>query len=167
MSFECPRGFRLKTTYTFSVKKVFKERLLPLFKMPVFWVVTFLGNGFVIGGAFTLYYLEFGHHAKPLSLLDCLSWSVGLVTTIGYGELIPVTDLGKCLGIIMMIGGTLFLWSYMGLFVGVLLAPDIALIEREIKGIKRETNSDERRLSDLARQVDQLQSKVDLLIKHQ
>jgi Ion channel len=146
--------------------KIILGRLIPLVKMPVFWLISLLGNGFVAFGAVVLFYLEHDHQVKPLTLLDCVSWSVGLVTTIGYGDLIPGTDGGKILGIVMMIGGTLFLWSYMALFVGVLLAPDISLIESEIKGIKRETNLDEKKIRELHLQVASLQEKMDLVLKH-
>ena len=148
----------------FDIVKIVALRLKPLIGMPVFWLLTLLGNGFVTFGALLLLYIEKGHHDKPLTLLDCVSWSVGLVTTIGYGDLIPLTGEGKLLGIVMMIGGTLFLWSYMALFVSILLAPDISLIESGIKGIKRETNLDEKRLKELATQMDALQLKMDAIL---
>jgi Ion channel len=147
-----------------DIVKIVILRLKPLIGMPVFWLLTLMGNGFVALGAVVLLNLEAGHHEKPLTLLDCVSWSVGLVTTIGYGDLIPMTDGGKLLGIVMMIGGTLFLWCYMGLFVSILLAPDISLIESQIKGIKRETDLDEKKLKELTTQMDSLQLKMDSLL---
>ena len=148
----------------FDIVKILALRLKPLIGMPVFWLLTLLGNGFVAFGAFVLFHIEAGHHDKPLTILDCVSWSVGLVTTIGYGDLVPVTEGGKLLGIVMMIGGTLFLWSYMALFVSILLAPDISLIESQIKGIKRETSMDEKKLRELSTQMDALQLKMDVLL---
>lgn len=146
-----------------NVFKVVKARLIPLIRMQAFWVVTILGNGFVIFGATSLYFLERDYHPKSFTMLDSLSWAVGLVTTIGYGDLIPVTNLGKILGIFMMIGGTLFLWSYMALLVGALLAPDISFIEREIKGIKKESNVDDKKMDEIMLKIEQLHSSIELL----
>ena len=148
----------------FDIVKVLALRLRPLASMPVFWFLSLLGNGFIAFGAIVLYHVETGHQGKPLTLLDCVSWSVGLVTTIGYGDLIPLTQEGKLLGIVMMIGGTLFLWCYMGLFVSILIAPDISLIESQIKGIKRETTLDEHRLTELAAQMNILQRKIEAVL---
>lgn len=144
-----------------TIFRVVKTRLMPLMRMQAFWVVTFLGNGFVLFGATALYFLEKEYHPKSFTMLDSLSWAVGLVTTIGYGDLIPVTNLGKILGIIMMIGGTLFLWSYMALLVGVLLSPDISLIEREIKGIKRDTSIDDKKMDEIILKIEQIHASME------
>ena len=146
-----------------SIFKVVKARLIPLLRMPAFWVVTFLGNGFVIFGATTLYFLERDYQRKSLTMLDSLSWAVGLVTTIGYADLIPVTTAGKVLGIVMMIGGTLFLWSYMAILVGALLAPDISMIEREIKGIKKESNIDDKKIDDIVLKIQLMHESIERL----
>lgn len=129
--------------------KVIGARLMPLLRMPAFWSVTFIGNGFVAAGAAGFYFFEKEAQIAPLTALDSISWSIGLVTTVGYGNLTPLTPGGKIVGIFMMLGGSLFLWSYMALLVGVLLAPDISLIERELKGIKRESSLDERKLDEV------------------
>lgn len=139
---------------------VMRTRLMPLLKMPVFWTVTFIGNGFIACGAVGLHYYEQDFQSKPLTVLDSLSWAIGLVTTVGYGDLTPVTSGGKILGIVLMIGGTLFLWSYMGLLVGVLLAPDISLIERELKGIKRESGLDEKKLDDVLAKLARIEEQI-------
>lgn len=146
-----------------NIFKIVGSRLAPLLRMQAFWVVTFLGNGFVIFGASSLYFLEKDYHPKNFSMLDSISWAVGLVTTIGYGDLIPVTNLGKLLGIVMMIGGTLFLWSYMALLVGALLAPDISLIEREIKGIKKESSVDDKKMDEIMLKIEKIYDSMEKL----
>lgn len=149
-----------RKTESRRLSQVIRARLAPLVKMPAFWAVTVIGNGFILCGATGLYYFEKGTQSKPLTELDSLSWAIGLVTTVGYGNLTPVTTEGKILGILLMIGGTLFLWSYMGLLVGVLLAPDISLIEKELKGIKRESSLDEKKLDEVIARLIQMEEQL-------
>ena len=113
-----------------------RRRLLTLFKQPVFLFFTVLGNGCIFAGALILYYFE--HEINPMAstFLDCLSWAVGTVTTIGYGGITPMTTIGKIINIFMMIGGSLFLWSYMALFVTALISPELNHVEGEIKDIE-------------------------------
>jgi len=58
------------------------------------------------------------------------------MTTIGYGTVVPVTPMGKVLSLGMMLVGSLFLWSYMALFVSVLLAPELGHLEKEMGDIE-------------------------------
>lgn len=146
-----------------QIFNVIRERLMPLIRMQAFWVVTVVGNCFVLLGAVALYFLENEQHPKPLTMLDCISWSVGLVTTIGYGDVIPITNLGKVLGIVMMIGGTLFLWSYMALLVGALFAPDISFIERQITGIKKESNLDDKKIDEIIYKIQKMEASLEHL----
>ena len=65
-------------------------------------------------------------------------WAVGMATTVGGGSIEPVTPTGKVLSIMMMMGGTLFLWSYMALFVGAFVNPELKLIEHEVADLQHE-----------------------------
>jgi hypothetical protein len=73
-----------------------------------------------------------------VQFVDSLSWAVGMVTTVGGGTVYPVTLSGKILGIFMMMGGALFLWSYMALFIGILIEPELSHIQREVDEIQHD-----------------------------
>lgn len=60
------------------------------------------------------------------------------MTTVGSGNIFPVTFAGKMIGIFMMMGGALFIWSYMALFIGILIEPELRYIEREVSEIQHE-----------------------------
>ncbi|MFN9066306.1 MAG: ion channel, partial [Bdellovibrionales bacterium] len=89
-----------------------------LFRTPIFWLLSIGGNLFMLLGAYVLRWLEGEVNPATQSLLDCFNWAVGIVTTVGASPIAPVTTNGKVLMIFMMIGGTVFLWSYMALFIG-------------------------------------------------
>jgi voltage-gated potassium channel len=139
------------------------KRIILLFKQPIFWAVTIFGNAFVLIGAILFHFIEKDQQENTITFLDSLNWAVGLVTTIGYGDIMPITSMGKVLGIVLMIGGTVFLWSYMALLVGAIVAPEMNFFEREIKDIesgieviKKETQLDDKRIDTLINKIDKL-----------
>ncbi len=123
--------------------KVVKKRITSLFRTPFFWFVTLWGNACILGGAVAFAYLESGKNAGIHGFLDCLVWAVGIVTTVGGGGLNPVTPAGKILCILMMMGGALFLWSYMALFVGAFVNPELKDIEQGISELQHDMEEGE------------------------
>lgn len=113
------------------------RRFYALFKQPFFILFTLWGNGCIFLGASVFYHLESGVNPHIQTFIDSLAWAVGTVTTIGYGGITPVTFAGKILDIFMMMGGSLFLWSYMALFVSALVSPELSTVEHEIKDLEQ------------------------------
>jgi hypothetical protein len=111
------------------------KRLRTLARTPLFWAITLWGNACVLGGAALFHHFESGVNPHVGGFIDSLGWSVGVATTVG-GPLGPVTLQGKVLAIVMMMGGALFLWSYMALFVGALVEPELERIERDVSGLR-------------------------------
>lgn len=60
----------------------------------------------IVGGAFFMYQIESPHPDSDIkTLFDAFWWASSTVTTVGYGDTIPVTELGKAFGIIYMFFG--------------------------------------------------------------
>jgi len=60
----------------------------------------------VIFGAMVMFYLESGHPDSEIdSWLDAIWWAAATVTTVGYGDLVPVTDAGRIIAIFYMFFG--------------------------------------------------------------
>jgi voltage-gated potassium channel len=96
------RLFRL-TSYTRATRMVvdvFKSRYYDL--MLAFIYASF----FIVLSAIIVYFAE--HNAQPdkfTSIPETIWWAVETISTIGYGDLVPVTVLGKFFTIIIMLGG--------------------------------------------------------------
>ena len=107
-----------------------------------FVTITLLGNSLVFIIAFIMYYVENGMNPLINNYLDALWWSFSTITTVGYGDIVPVTAQGKVLGIISMVIGTGIFATYTGLFAGVFLKNIHSLhedhIREEIHHLKRE-----------------------------
>ena len=66
------------------------------------------GLGLVIITSTVMASVEGGEQASIHSFADALWWAVVTITTVGYGDMVPVTVAGKAVAIVMMIGGIAF-----------------------------------------------------------
>ncbi|MFC5939832.1 ion channel [Corynebacterium choanae] len=60
----------------------------------------------ILVAALTIYDAEYGQPGSQIkSFGDALWWSIVTVTTVGYGDITPVTSFGRGVGVVLMIGG--------------------------------------------------------------
>jgi len=67
------------------------------------------GIGLVIIAATVVASVEGGEGASIHSFADALWWAVVTITTVGYGDMVPITLAGKAIAFILMLGGIAFL----------------------------------------------------------
>ena len=109
---------------------LFTKRLWVLMHQPVFIVLTVIGNSLIAIASLLLYHFEKGINPKINTWLDTLWWAVATVTTVGYGDISPVTTFGKIIGIFMMIVGTAIFWCYTALFAGAIMSEEAHEMEK-------------------------------------
>jgi voltage-gated potassium channel len=95
--------------------------------------------------------VEAGHPQSSIEdLSDGLWWSFQTLTTVGYGDVVPVTNFGRLLGLVMQIIGTLMFGSVIAMvsssmsrsqeeFYWTRLFERLDRLEGEIAAIKKET----------------------------
>ena len=66
------------------------------------------GIGLVIVAATVVTSVEVGENATIQSFPDALWWAVVTITTVGYGDMVPVTAAGRAIGFVLMLGGIAF-----------------------------------------------------------
>ena len=66
------------------------------------------GIGLVIVAATVVASVEGGENASIQSFPDALWWAVVTITTVGYGDMVPVTAVGRGVAFILMLGGIAF-----------------------------------------------------------
>jgi len=64
--------------------------------------------GLVIIAATVVASVEGGEGASIQSFPDALWWAVVTITTVGYGDMVPVTAAGRTIAFILMLGGIAF-----------------------------------------------------------
>jgi voltage-gated potassium channel len=118
-------------------RRFFASRIRALLRHPLFAFLTVTGNGFAVIGAVAFYSVENEVNPHLLGWLDALWWSMQTVTTVGYGDIFPVTPLGKCIGIFLMLFGTALFSAFTALFATILLEPEISEVEEEVRELER------------------------------
>ena len=112
------------------------QRLLALIKQPIFIILTIAGNLCIFASSFLFFLAEKDLNPFIKDFLDCVFWSFSFVS--GTQSVMPVTSMGKIVGIFTIMFGTLFLWSYMALFISALISPEIQIVEKEIKELEQD-----------------------------
>jgi len=120
--------------------KRYKTRLKALIRNPFFWKLTIIGNSVIFMGGVILYFLESREGGNQVQFLDSILWSAGTVTTVGYGSFTPETTLGKLMILLLMMLGTLFVWSYMAYVVRALIAPELSTLEKDVHDLEKEVH---------------------------
>ncbi|MCA9613651.1 MAG: ion transporter, partial [Myxococcales bacterium] len=85
-----------------------QDRALWLAAFTILGVETLLGGG-------SLYLVEHGHPDGITSLGEGLWWSLVTITTVGYGDVTPVTDLGRVIAGTLMVAGLFTLALFAGI----------------------------------------------------
>lgn len=110
----------------FWIKSIhFSKLLLNLLKSAPFLTISFYGNSIVIFFASLFYYIEKGVNPRIHHFLDALWWAFATTTTVGYGDIVPVTVLGKLIGIGLMLIGVAIFGVYTALFARAILDDDV------------------------------------------
>ena len=82
------------------------------------------GIGLVIVSATVVTSVEGGENASINSFPDALWWAMVTITTVGYGDMVPVTAAGRAMGFVLMLGGIAFFSGITANFASLLVKRD-------------------------------------------
>jgi voltage-gated potassium channel len=69
-----------------------------------------------------IYLIESPHEdAQITNLIDAFWWVTATVTTVGYGDVVPVTELGRLMGIALMFVGITIIATFISAFGAMLI----------------------------------------------
>ena len=99
---------------------MFKPRHIPKFSIgllkflttPLLVYFTVVGNVMMFLAAYAFYYFERDINGQLDSYLDALWWAICTVSTVGYGDIVPMTHLGRLIGAGLIIFGVVFFLSF-------------------------------------------------------
>ena len=85
--------------------------------MNLLYYLLFCTGAIIIFGSLLIFSVESAHPDSQINtILDAVWWTVATVTTVGYGDVVPVTDLGKIVAIFYMFFGI----GILALFISIL-----------------------------------------------
>ena len=125
----------------------------------------FTAAGIIVIGSFVIFSVESQHPDSQInSMLDAVWWTVATVTTVGYGDIVPVTDTGKIVAIFFMFFG-------IGVLAIFLSALGTQFYKRRFETEEREFTDYQKlvlqRIDDLEKNQEKLQKDLrDLIDKH-
>ncbi len=104
------------------------------------------GIGLAIIAATVVATVERGPDATIRTFADALWWAVVTITTVGYGDMVPVTLAGRAVGIILMLGGIAFFSGVTANLASFLIRgrdsdsekKEMAHLLKEVKGLREE-----------------------------
>ena len=93
----------------------------------------------VIAGTVIMHNVETGaENSQMTTLLDALWWCVATVTTVGYGDVVPVTSLGRIVALVYMFFGIILIATLLAVISNTFYKKRIEKGETEKK--KQDTN---------------------------
>lgn len=123
-----------------------------------------IGNGTILTVSFLFYFLEKGLNPHLKGPLDALWFSFSTTTTVGYGDVIPVTSMGKILGICMMLLGPVFFSAFTAIFVNLLLSKNFQHLRHQVKEmnvLEKHIDKDEEEIRAIVKQMQQLVNRLE------
>jgi voltage-gated potassium channel len=117
------RVFRYRNPFAIVLRAFEENGLLFVFAFSVLGVITLLGG-------LSAYLVEHKLNPSINYVVDGLWWALVTMTTVGFGDIVPVTTLGRILGAVLMVGGMFTLALFAGI-VGSSLVSGIVSIREE------------------------------------
>jgi len=122
----------------------------------------FVAAGTIVIGSLVIFSVESQHPDSQInSMLDAVWWTVATVTTVGYGDIVPVTDTGRIVAIFYMFFGI----AVLAIFLSVLGTQIYkSRFEKEEKEISHAQKLILNRMNDLEKNQEKLQKDLTKLI---
>ena len=133
------------------------------FKRPLFWLITLIGNSVLLGATFLVYHFEHGTNPSFQSYFDSLWWGVATITTVGYGDHVPITIPGRLVAMGLMFSGTTLFVTFTGLLISHWtkeeVEQELGPLEKEIRREDHEQIKLNKKLEEVIERLDKLEKK--------
>ena len=105
-------GFETKNLFKIHHIPKFSIALFKSFMAPLLVYFATVGNIIMFLCAWAFYYFEKPTNPQVGSYGDALWWAICTVSTVGYGDIFPITALGRIIGAFLIIFGVMFFLAF-------------------------------------------------------
>src|SRR4030095_6064731 len=127
--------------------------LFHIFLHPTFIYLSLMGTGILLIAVTAVYFLERDLNPRLHTFFDGLWWGVSTITTVGYGDITPITFPGRLIGLVLMYTGTVLFIAFTGILVTFWTKKEI---EKEIQPIEKEMAEEEKEQARIERKLDEV-----------
>ncbi len=96
------------------------------------FALSLLGTSVLLGGG-TLYLVEGGPNPDVDQLTDGFWWAIVTLTTVGFGDISPVTPVGRVVGAVLMVAGLFNIALFAGIVGSTLLGAVLTIREEQFR----------------------------------
>lgn len=120
------RVFRYRNPFAIVTQALEENGLLFAFAFSVLTAITLLGG-------LSIYFIEARVNPNINGATDGIWWALVTVTTVGFGDITPVTLLGRIVGGVMMVGGMFTLALFAGIVGSSLVTGMLSIREEQFR----------------------------------
>ncbi len=139
--------------------KIIYKRILDLVTSLEFIALTIFGNFFIFLCSVGIFYIEKDVNPKMDHFIDAVWFCFATVTSVGYGDVVPVTFAGKGFSIMLMLLGTAMFAVYTALFANAILGDYAKRFKGIFKGISTEEEQIAKSIVELKKLINNLEEK--------
>ena len=118
--------FRYHNPFAIVLQAFQESRLLFMLAFSVLGVTALLGG-------ISIYLVELNMNPNINSFQDGLWWSLVTITTVGFGDISPVTPLGRVVGAVLMVAGMFTLALFAGIVGSSLVSEMLSIREEQFR----------------------------------
>lgn len=116
----------------------FWTQLFKALKNPIFLILTVVGNVALFSCAFILFIFETGINPGMSSFADAVWWAFSTMTTVGYGDIVPITAIGRLVAALLVFTGGVLFFSFLALLGSSFTELEFLELRKEVRVLRHE-----------------------------
>ncbi len=147
------------------MRKFFQKESLKLksaFYHPSFVYLILIGNSILFFSTLVVYYLEREVNPHLKTYFDSLWWGVSTITTVGFGDVVPITFPGRVIAIMLMYTGTVLFVMFTGMWVTLWLKGEV---QKEISPLEKGLVREEKEQVEILKLLKEMSERLERLEK--